>query len=67
VLQDHFKYTTIYGNDQIHYPITFSDFLLADVTDSVLDGVIASFPATFAAKVGKTSGEKNRAHDFSLS
>lgn len=37
------------------YPITMSDFVLADVTDSMLDGVIAGFPNTYATKVGKTS------------
>jgi len=37
------------------YPITAADFALASVTDSMLDGVIAGFPTTFATKVGKTS------------
>merc|ERR1719188_2091270 len=37
------------------YPITMADFTIADVTDSMLDGVIAGFPNTYAAKVGKTS------------
>mmetsp|Transcript_18987 Transcript_18987/g.60374 ORF Transcript_18987/g.60374 Transcript_18987/m.60374 type:complete len:320 (-) Transcript_18987:113-1072(-) len=37
------------------YPITMSDFVLADVTDAMLDGVIAGFPNTYASKVGKTS------------
>ena len=32
-----------------------ADLTIADVTDSMLDGVIAGFPATYAAKVGKTS------------
>jgi len=39
------------------YPITMADFTLADVTDSMLDGVIAGFPNTYATKVGKTSDE----------
>jgi len=37
------------------YPITMADFVLADVTDSMLDGVVAGFPNTYARKVGKTS------------
>lgn len=35
------------------YPITLADFLIADVTDSMLDGYIAGFPNTYAQKVGK--------------
>ena len=35
------------------YPITLADFLIADVTDSMLDGYIAGFPNTYASKVGK--------------
>merc|ERR1712078_895848 len=35
------------------YPITMADFVLADVTDSVLDGIIAGFPAAYAEKVGR--------------
>ena len=35
--------------------ITMADFAIADVTDSMLDGVIAGFPNTYGAKVGKTS------------
>jgi hypothetical protein len=38
------------------YPITFADFLVADMTDKVMDGYIATFPRTYAAKVGKTDG-----------
>ena len=37
------------------YPITMADFMLADVTDSMLDGYIASLPGLYAKKVGKTS------------
>jgi len=37
------------------YPITMADFIIADVTDSMLDGIIAGFPNTYASKVGKTS------------
>jgi len=37
------------------YPITMADFVIADVTDSMLDGYIAGFPNTYAEKVGKTS------------
>lgn len=37
------------------YPITMADFLIADVTDRMLDGYIAGFPNTYASKVGQTS------------
>ena len=37
----------------VRYPITLADFLIADVTDSMLDGYIAGFPNTYAQKVGK--------------
>lgn len=37
------------------YPITFSDFLVADMTDAMMDGYLAGFPDTYANKVGKTS------------
>lgn len=37
------------------YPITLADFLIADMTDKVMDGYIAGFPNTYATKVGKTS------------
>ena len=36
-------------------PITMADFVIADVTDSQLDGYIAGFPNSYATKVGKTS------------
>jgi len=39
------------------YPITMADFVIADVTDAMLDGVIAGFPNTYATKVGQTSDE----------
>ena len=42
------------------YPITMADFVIADVTDAMLDGVIAGFPNTYATKVGKTSDEMYR-------
>ncbi len=35
--------------------ITMPDFVLADVTDAIMDGALDSFPATYAQKVGKTS------------
>jgi len=41
----------------VTYPITMADFVLADVTDSMLDGYVAGFPQTYARKVGKTSDE----------
>jgi hypothetical protein len=37
----------------VNYPITFADFLLADVTDSKMSALIENFPATFAAKVAR--------------
>lgn len=39
----------------IQYPITAADFVLADTTDSQLDGVIAGFPTLYKRKVGVTS------------
>ena len=41
-----------------------ADFVIADVTDSMLDGYIAGFPTTFSKKVGKTSDSmyKGRRH-----
>jgi len=33
------------------YPITMADFVIADVTDSMLDGVISGFPNTYAASL----------------
>ena len=39
----------------VTHPITMADFMLADVTDSMLDGYVASFPALYAKRVGKTS------------
>ena len=32
-----------------------ADFVIADVTDSMMEGIIDGFPATYAQKVGKTS------------
>ncbi|CAD7976428.1 unnamed protein product [Amoebophrya sp. A25] len=37
------------------YPITASDFAMADVTDRQLDGTIADFPRFYRNTVGKTS------------
>ena len=42
------------------YPITMADFMLADVTDSMLDGYVASFPGVYARKVGKTSAKMHQ-------
>ncbi|SBS82121.1 conserved Plasmodium protein, unknown function [Plasmodium malariae] len=39
----------------ILYPITAAEFVTADITDSIMNGVISSFPAKYASKVGKTS------------
>lgn len=36
------------------YPITIGDFILADVTDSALDGVVASFPSYYRSHIGVT-------------
>jgi len=43
------------------HPITMADFLVADLTDKAMDGYIASFPSTYAAKVGKTSDKAYKA------
>lgn len=37
------------------HPITLADFVVADVTDSMMDGYIATFPNTFASRVGKAT------------
>jgi hypothetical protein len=37
------------------HPITMSDFVIADVTDSMMDGYLSSFPTTYQQKVGRTS------------
>lgn len=37
------------------FPITMSDFVIADVTDSMMDGYLSSFPTTYQQKVGRTS------------
>ena len=37
------------------YPITMADFVIADVTDAMLDGYVAGFPSTYSKKVGKTT------------
>ena len=34
---------------------------MADVTDAMLDGYIASFPTTYVRKVGRTSDEMYKA------
>merc|ERR1719399_2185914 len=35
--------------------ITMSDFVIADVTDSMMDGYLSGFPTTYQQKVGRTS------------
>ena len=45
----------------VAYPITAADFMIADVTDSMLNSYVAGFPNTYANKVGKTSDEMYRA------
>ncbi|GAW79367.1 hypothetical protein, conserved [Plasmodium gonderi] len=42
------------------YPITAAEFVTADITDSIMNGVISSFPAKYASKVGKTSDTQYR-------
>ncbi|SJK85833.1 conserved Plasmodium protein, unknown function [Babesia microti strain RI] len=37
------------------YPISASDFVMADISDSAMEGIIASFPGKYLAKVGRTS------------
>ncbi|SBS81091.1 conserved Plasmodium protein, unknown function [Plasmodium ovale curtisi] len=39
----------------ILYPITAAEFVTADVNDSIMNGIIASFPSKYASKIGKTS------------
>lgn len=36
------------------YPITIGDFVMADMTDNALNGVVASFPAYYRRHVGST-------------
>lgn len=36
------------------YPITIGDFVMADLTDDALDGVVASFPSYYRRHVGRT-------------
>ena len=43
------------------YPIAMADVMVADVTDSMLDGYIAGFPGLYAKKVGKTSDSMYKA------
>jgi len=43
------------------YPITAADFVIADVTDAQLDGVIAGFPQLYKDRVGKTPDEMYKA------
>jgi hypothetical protein len=38
------------------YPITIGDFVLADMTDSALNGVVAGFPSYYRKHVGATDG-----------
>jgi len=43
------------------YPITIGDFIMADVTDSALDGVVSSFPSYYRSHIGTTDdGTYNR-------
>ncbi|AFZ80348.1 hypothetical protein BEWA_032010 [Theileria equi strain WA] len=37
------------------YPISATDFVVADIIDSTMNGIISAFPAKYAAKVGRTS------------
>ena len=57
----------IYLPHSVRYPITMPDFLMADVTDAMLDGYISGFPNTYALKVGKACAASSiRFHDFLL-
>lgn len=38
----------------VQYPITIGDFVMADMSDSALDGVVANFPSLYRSKVGNT-------------
>lgn len=42
------------------YPITAAEFVTADITDSIMGGIISSFPSKYAAKVGRTSEAQYR-------
>ena len=44
--------------------LTMADFVIADVTDSMPDGIISGFPNTYATKVGKTSDAMYKAYGF---
>lgn len=44
----------------ILYPITAAEFITADVTDSTMNGIIASFPSKYSSKIGKTSNTQYR-------
>ena len=56
--------TPCFTCSRVHFlraQITMADFAIADVTDSMLDGIIDGFPNTYASKVGKTSDEMYKA------
>jgi hypothetical protein len=38
------------------YPITIGDFILADISDAALTGVVASFPSYYRSHIGATDG-----------
>jgi len=38
----------------VAYPITIGDFILADLSDSALSGVVASFPSYYRSHIGAT-------------
>lgn len=40
------------------YPITIADFMVAHVTDQIMNGVLDSFPAKYDSKVGYTTSGK---------
>ncbi|SOV75178.1 conserved Plasmodium protein, unknown function [Plasmodium sp. gorilla clade G3] len=44
----------------ILYPITAAEFITADITDSIMNGIISSFPSKYASKIGKTSETQYR-------
>ena len=49
---------------RLYAGLTMADFVIADVTDSMLDGIISGFPNTYATKVGKTSDAMYKAYGF---
>ena len=47
------------------YPITIGDFVMADMTDDALDGVVAAFPSYYRRHVGRTEGRRSQGTQYS--